>query len=96
MPTKNPRLTFTVSDELMQKITDHQFQNRLKNQTQAIVSLINRGLDALSDEPIGQIPKFTEDEIQLIAEYRDAAPMARDMARTTLQSYPAKEKERRA
>ena len=96
MPTMNPRITFTVSDELMEKIDEYRFQHRMKNQTQAIVSLLNRGLEALSGKPIEQLPKFTEDEVQLVAEYRAAIPMAQDMARTTLRSYPAKMEKSRA
>lgn len=96
MPTLNPRITFTVSDELMDKIDEYRFQHRMKNQTQAIVSLLNLGLEALSDKPVEQLPKFTEDEVQLISEYRAAIPMAQDMARTTLRNYPAKQEKSRA
>ncbi len=96
MPTLNPRITFTVSDDLMEKIDEYRFQHRMKNQTQAIVSLLNRGLEALSGKPVEQLPKFTEDEIQLINEYRAAIPMARDIAHTTLRSYPAQVEKSRA
>lgn len=96
MPTQNPRITFTVSEELMEKIDEYRFEHRMKNQTQAIVSLLNRGLAELTGEPIEQLPKFTEDEIQLVAEYRAAIPIARDMAHTTLNNYPLKQEKNRA
>jgi len=88
MPTNLPRITFTVSEELMQQIEEFRYENRQKNQTQAIVALINKGLEALSGKPLEKPIKFTEDEVQLIGEYRIAEPMARDMAHTTLKNFP--------
>jgi transcriptional regulator with XRE-family HTH domain len=35
---------------------------------------------------------LSKDEIDLVMEYRAAIPMARDMARNTLRSYPAEKK----
>ena len=50
MPTDNPRITFTVSEELKDQINEYQFSNRKKNQSQAILSLIEMGLDSFSKE----------------------------------------------
>ena len=43
MPTLNPRITFTVDEETMKAIDEYRFSHRMKNQTQAILSLIDLG-----------------------------------------------------
>lgn len=48
MPTENPRITITMSKEQLEEIKDYLHKNRLKNQTQAILSLINKGFEALN------------------------------------------------
>lgn len=50
MPTDNPRITFAVSEEMKDRINDYQFSNRIKNQSQAILSLIKIGMDSLEEE----------------------------------------------
>lgn len=63
MPTDNPRITFTVSKDMYDKIDSYKFETRQKNQTQAILSLINSGLAVLSGEevkPVTALPdKYT-------------------------------------
>ena len=50
MPTDKPRITITMTPEQLQRIDDYRFENRLKNQTQAILSLIETGLADLEEE----------------------------------------------
>ena len=45
MPTEKPRVTFTLSQEKLDLVNNYRFDNRFKNQTQAILSLIDKGLD---------------------------------------------------
>lgn len=52
MPTKNPRITITVDDATDKMLEDYQYSGRHKNRTQAILSLIYKGLDSeLRDVP---------------------------------------------
>ena len=44
MPTDKPRVTITMTSEQLQRVDNYRFENRLKNQTQAILSLIETGL----------------------------------------------------
>lgn len=44
MPTEKPRVTFTVSQETLAEIDEYRFSTKSKNQTQAILSLIEVGL----------------------------------------------------
>lgn len=50
MPTDNPRITFTLTEELREQVDIYKHKYRLKNQTQAVVNLIQKGFEALSAE----------------------------------------------
>lgn len=49
MPTDRPRITITMSDEQLEQVKVFQHGNRM-NQTQAILSLIERGFAELEKE----------------------------------------------
>lgn len=55
MPTENPRITITMSEEQLEEIRNYLHENRLKNQTQAILSLINKGFEALNAGSSGAV-----------------------------------------
>lgn len=66
MPTQKPRVTITIDEDQLNEIEDYRFKNRMKNQTQAIISLIEKGLDELSrsntnKEKKSYDPKFDAD-----------------------------------
>lgn len=63
MPTENPRFTLTVPEALYNRIKDYQYDNRLKNQTQAVLALIAKGLDL---EETAEA--MTDHDMQLIME----------------------------
>lgn len=50
MPTKNPRVTFTLDQETLNRIDDFRFSAKSKNQTQAILRLLDAGLSAFETE----------------------------------------------
>lgn len=56
MPTENPRITFAVTRDMLDRIESYKFDTRQKNQTQAILSLINSGLAALNGEAVTTLP----------------------------------------
>ena len=66
MPTDNPRVTFTLTEEMLKRIDDYKFDNRIKNQTKAIVDLLNRGLEVVD----GGSVLFDESEITTVATKR--------------------------
>ena len=47
MPTDKPRFSITLEEELVEKINNYKFSHRMKNQTQAVVSLIEKGFESL-------------------------------------------------
>lgn len=50
MPTKRPRYTVSVDDDMFQKIEDFRFENRFSTRSEATVELIKRGLQSLEQE----------------------------------------------
>lgn len=54
MSTVNPRFTITLSDDLKERVDDYRFNNRISNQTRAIVSLIEKGLATFETEKAGK------------------------------------------
>ena len=52
MPSKKPYLGLVIGPDLLQQITDYQFDNRFANRTQAVLNLIRRGLEEVEREKI--------------------------------------------
>ena len=50
MPTKKRRITFAIDDELLSKINQYSLENNCKNQSQAVTSLLDRGVHAVSSQ----------------------------------------------
>lgn len=63
MPTEKPRVTITMSKKELEIIENFRFKNRIKNQTQAILFLINRGLQTITSE--GTLERSLEASPQL-------------------------------
>lgn len=64
MPTDNPRFSITVDPELDNNIETYWHNTRAKSKTQAVVSLIEKGLANLNKEQIKKspAPEGTEDK----------------------------------
>lgn len=63
MPTDKPRFSVTVPEALYNRVQDYQFTHRMKNQTQAILALITRGLEleeGLEPEKAQSLDTITE------------------------------------
>lgn len=68
MPTEKPRVTFTISREKLSELEAYQHENKIKNQTQAILSLIDKGIsEYLSD--IKNAPPYSEEALKLAKDY---------------------------
>lgn len=96
MPTMNPRITFTVSEETMKAIEDYKFSHRMKNQTQAILSLIDIGFKVIEDkEPIEPAEKLSDEDREVLNAYHAADPVSRLYAMHILKmELPEKKKNR--
>ncbi len=45
MPTEKPILTFAVDDDLMERINDFRFDNRIETRSETIRMLVEKGLE---------------------------------------------------
>lgn len=73
MPTEKPRVTFTVSKETLSKIDDYRFSSKSKNQSQAIISLLERALDDFSPES-KKAPSVSDEAMEVAEAYDSADP----------------------
>lgn len=85
MPTEKPRFTVTFPDELMQQIDEYRFSHRCRSQTQAIIELIDRGIDVLAAENTdgeneiqpADIGELSEEEERFIKGFAELTPSNR-------------------
>jgi len=73
MPTSKPRVTFTLSEDELDCITDYQHGNKIKNQSQAILSLIRLGLNQVSidSKTYRTMAEVAVSEMRLLQNYRE-------------------------
>lgn len=64
MPTEKPRITFTISRERLSDVEAYRFENKFKNQTQAILSLLEKGLYGFEKEKASSL----SDKARIVAE----------------------------
>lgn len=74
MPTEKPRITITMSAEQLERIDEYRYSGRMKNQTQAILSLINKGFDVLaagdtSAAPSKKAPSVSDEAMRMARDY---------------------------
>lgn len=95
MPTEKPRVSFALSEELLKQIDDFKYENRIKNQSQAIIALINRGFEAVAGTQ-AELQALSKEETHLLSAYHDADDNAKYFALQMLENNPAQKKANRA
>ena len=77
----------------MQEIEDYRYNHRIKNQTQAVISLMQRGLQEIMETEFSQpqqpVEQYSADEQQLIDDYRSLNEQGQEYIRQTM--YMAKQ-----
>ncbi len=86
MPTMKPRVTITMNSEQFDKIEEYRFKHRCKNQTQAILSLIEAGFAELetSDEKNSDKSTFSAEIIEMSKKYRKLDSHGKEMVNLVL------------
>lgn len=51
MPTEKPTITFIADEDLVKRIDDFRFTERIKNQSEAIRQLLKKALDLYEKKP---------------------------------------------
>ena len=52
MPTEKPILTFAADKELLERINDFRFENRIESKSEAIRMLVEKGLEDYEKKPL--------------------------------------------
>ena len=97
MPTNKPRTMITFNDEALYKAVDeYRFTNRFRSQNEAVMDLINKGIEKLmSETPIEPAEKLSDEDRQVLNAYHAADPVSRLYAMHILKmELPEKKKNR--
>lgn len=91
MPTEKPRITFMVSNDVKNQIEEYQYDNRIKNQSQAILSLISAGLEQISkgekeNNGFERKNEYTIEEMNLLDAIRDLDEPGKIAVRAVLET----------
>ncbi len=84
MPTEKPRVTITMSNEQFNSIDNYRFAHKMKNQTQAILSLIENGLSKLEQDATAhnkKAPSYSDKAMKLAADYDSLDRWGQDAVR---------------
>lgn len=88
MPTTKPRFTITMDEALFQQVEEFRFKHRYKNQTQAVLALIEKGINDLLQQvnspETGGSGALTPDERQLLNDYRSMNKQGQEYIRQTM------------
>lgn len=50
MPTKKPIISIVLDDEMLKKVEDFQFENRIKSRSKALNEIIKMGIEEMDKE----------------------------------------------
>lgn len=94
MPTDKPRTMITFTDkELHEKVNTYRFEHRYKSQNEAIMVLIDKGIESLLGEThASQAHELSPEEKRMLIAYRNAEDSAKRYALQMLENNPIKEK----
>ena len=86
MPTIKPRVTITMDAGQLNKVEQYRFKHRCKNQTQAILSLIEAGFSALESRSENNSIQcdISVHERHLLKKYRELDEHGKDLVDTIL------------
>ena len=98
MPTNKPRAMITFNDkELYKAVDEYRFAHRFRSQNEAVMDLINKGIEKLTGEtPIEPVEKLTDEDRMVLNSYHAAEPVYQEIALEILENHQAKKEKNRA
>lgn len=87
MPTEKPRVTITMSNDQFKSIDNYRYAHKMKNQTQAILSLIENGLSKLEqDAPAHnkKAPSISDEAMKIAKRYHNLDPYGKATVRAVI------------
>ena len=98
MPTQKPRTMITFNDkELCERVNEFRFEGRYKSQNDAIMALIDKGIEVLTGEMLTK-PKeeISAEDKRVLQLYHEAEPVYRGIALEILENHQTEKKKNRA
>lgn len=93
MPTQKPRTMITFNDEELYKAVDeYRFEHRFRSQNEALMALINKGIEVLTGETRTDIEpavKLSAEDQRVLSAYHAADASARHYALQLLENNPS-------
>ena len=50
MPTKNPVITLVLTDDLLKRVDDYRYENRIPTRAEAVRKLLEKGLKGMKEK----------------------------------------------
>ena len=93
MATTKPRCTITFEDEtLRDRVDSFRFDNRYRSQNDAIMALINKGIEVLTGDAPKPRDDLSAEEKRVLKAYRSASDEAKYFALQLLERNTAEKK----
>ncbi len=54
MPTKKPIISIVLDDEMLKRVEDYQYENRIPSRSKALNEIIKLGMRAMEDKDEGE------------------------------------------
>lgn len=98
MPTQKPRTMITFNDEeLFKAVDEFRFENRFRSQNEAVMALINKGIESImGTEKIEPAEKLSDEDREVLNAYHAADPVSRLYAMHILKMEMPEKKKNRA
>ena len=98
MPTNKPRTMITFNDEELYKAVDeYRFEHRFRSQNEALMYLINRGIEALTGEVLDKSKEeISAEDKRILQLYHNTEPVYQGIALEILENHQAQKKKNRA
>lgn len=92
MPTDKPRVTFTISEEKLTELEEYKFKKKHKNQTQAILALLEKGLSDFEAKE-GKTSPYSEEVKKVAEDYSSLDHWGKRVVRSVIDNEKARCKE---
>lgn len=89
MPTEKPRVTFTISQEKLLELGRYQHEHHFKNQTQAILSLLEKALADLAPQE-GTASVLSGEALRLARDYQGLDRWGKQVVRSVVADEQAR------
>ena len=92
MPTEKPRVTFTIKQEILDKVDEFRYATKAKNQSQAILSLLEKGLEE-AEQKTKKAPLYSSEAMDIARRYSDLDIYGKDTIRAVMETEENRIKE---